>query len=71
VLSQGVAPEDFPRAVEAACKGGASGMLAGRAVWTPALVADDPTEALRSYSIPRLEELARIVDANGRPWPAA
>jgi sulfofructosephosphate aldolase len=68
VLSQGVAPEDFPRAVEAACKGGASGMLAGRAVWTPALVDDDPTESLRSYSIPRLEQLARIVDEYGRPW---
>jgi sulfofructosephosphate aldolase len=71
VLSQGVAPEDFPRAVEAACKGGASGMLAGRAVWTPALVDDDPTVSLRSYSIPRLEELARIVDEHGRPWPDA
>ena len=70
VLSQGVAPEDFPRAVEAACKGGASGMLAGRAVWTPALVDDDPTAALRSYSIPRLEQLARIVDEHGRPWSA-
>jgi sulfofructosephosphate aldolase len=68
VLSQGVAPEDFPHAVEAACKGGASGMLAGRAVWTPALADDDPTPSLRSYSIPRLEQLARIVDEHGRPW---
>jgi sulfofructosephosphate aldolase len=68
VLSQGVAPEDFPRAVEAACKGGASGMLAGRAVWTPALADDDPTASLRSYSVPRLEHLARIVDEHGRPW---
>ena len=68
VLSQGVAPEDFPHAVEAACKGGASGMLAGRAVWTPALADDDPTESLRSYSVPRLEQLGRIVDEHGRPW---
>jgi sulfofructosephosphate aldolase len=65
VLSQGVAPEDFPRAVEAACKGGASGMLAGRAIWTSTLSADDPTELLRSESVPRLEELAAIVDAHG------
>jgi sulfofructosephosphate aldolase len=71
VLSQGVAPEDFPRAVEAACKGGASGMLAGRAVWTPALADDDPAESLRAYSIPRLEQLAGIVDEYGRPWSAA
>jgi sulfofructosephosphate aldolase len=68
VLSQGVEPEDFPRAVEASCKGGASGMLAGRAVWTATLDADDPTELLREISVPRLQELAAIVDAHGRPW---
>src|SRR4051794_28972242 len=37
VLSNGVARDDFPRAVELACRGGASGTLAGRALWTPAL----------------------------------
>ena len=68
VLSQGVEPADFPRAVEASCKGGASGTLAGRAVWTPAVGADDPTEILRAHSVPRLRELAAIVDAHGRPW---
>jgi sulfofructosephosphate aldolase len=68
VLSQGVPPERYPAAVEAACRGGASGMLAGRAVWTATLAADDPTELLRSHSVPRLQELARIVDAYGRPW---
>jgi sulfofructosephosphate aldolase len=68
VLSQGVEPADFPAAVEAACKGGASGMLAGRAVWTATLGADDPTQLLREKSVPRLEELGAIVDAHGRPW---
>ena len=68
VLSQGVDPDDFPRAVVAACRGGASGMLAGRAVWTATLGADDPTELLREHSVPRLRELAAIVDAHGRPW---
>jgi sulfofructosephosphate aldolase len=68
VLSQGVDPADFPSAVEAACKGGASGMLAGRAVWTATLAADDPTELLREHSVPRLERLAAIVDTHGRPW---
>lgn len=68
VLSQGVAPDDFPRAVDAACRGGASGFLAGRALWTAALAADDPTELLRERSVPRLRELAAIVDAHGRPW---
>jgi sulfofructosephosphate aldolase len=68
VLSQGVDPGDFPRAVEASCKGGASGMLAGRAVWTATLDAEDPTELLRAVSVPKLQELAAIVDAHGRPW---
>jgi sulfofructosephosphate aldolase len=68
VLSQGVDPADFPSAVTAACDGGASGMLAGRAVWTATLAADDPTELLRTHSVPRLRELAAIVDHHGRPW---
>jgi sulfofructosephosphate aldolase len=68
VLSQGVEPADFPSAVEAACRGGASGMLAGRALWTATLAALDPTELLREHSVPRLRELAAIVDRHGQPW---
>jgi sulfofructosephosphate aldolase len=68
VLSQGVDPSRYPMAVEAACRGGASGMLAGRAVWTATLAADDPTELLRERSVPRLQALATIVDTHGRPW---
>ena len=68
VLSQGVAADDFPGAVEASCKGGASGFLAGRALWTATLGAGDPTDLLRERSVPRLQELGEIVDANGRPW---
>jgi sulfofructosephosphate aldolase len=68
VLSQGVGPDDFPGAVAAAGRGGASGFLAGRALWTGVLAADDPTELLRERSVPRLRELAAIVDASARPW---
>ena len=68
VLSQGVDPEDFPAAVQASCRGGASGFLAGRALWTSTLGADDPTEILRERSVPRLRALGEIVDAHGRPW---
>ena len=68
VLSQGVDAEDFPAAVAASCEGGASGFLAGRALWTATLGADDPTEALHARSLARLQELAAIVDAHGRPW---
>jgi sulfofructosephosphate aldolase len=62
VLSQGVPRDEFPQAVEDACKGGARGFLAGRALWTNTLAADDPTELLRTQSVPRLEELTEIVD---------
>jgi sulfofructosephosphate aldolase len=62
VLSQGVPRDEFPGAVEAACMGGARGFLAGRALWTNTLAADDPTELLRTESVRRLEELIEIVD---------
>jgi sulfofructosephosphate aldolase len=62
VLSQGVPRDEFPLAVENACKGGARGFLAGRALWTNTLDAEDPTELLRAESVPRLEELIEIVD---------
>ena len=68
VLSQGVAAEDFPGAVEASCKGGASGFLAGRALWTATLGAHDPATLLRELSVPRLRALGEIVDKHGRPW---
>jgi sulfofructosephosphate aldolase len=62
VLSQGVPFDEFPQAVEDACKGGARGFLAGRALWTNALGDADPTDALRTRSVGRIEELIEIVD---------
>lgn len=71
VLSQGVTVEDFPRAVEAACRGGASGFLAGRAVWSDIVGSGDYRERLRETSVPRLERLREIVRTHARPWQAA
>jgi sulfofructosephosphate aldolase len=68
VLSSGVDPDDFPAAVEAACRAGASGILAGRALWRGVLGADDPALLLRLHSAPRLQRLGEIVDRHGRPW---
>jgi sulfofructosephosphate aldolase len=68
VLSNGVARDDFPRAVELACRGGASGTLAGRALWTPALETDDPATALATTCRERLTLIADIVHKYGRPW---
>ena len=70
VLSSGVSIDDFPAAVDAACRGGASGFLAGRAVWRDA-VSDAPRPLLRDRSVPRLRHLAEVVDAAARPWPEA
>lgn len=69
VLSNGVAIGDFPAAVRAACKGGASGFLAGRAVWADCL--SEYPSRLEAVSGPRLRELTEIVDAHARPWRVA
>jgi sulfofructosephosphate aldolase len=54
VLSNGVQAEDFAGAVRRAVAGGASGFLAGRAIWADAARSGDPAEALGSVSVPRL-----------------
>jgi sulfofructosephosphate aldolase len=71
VLSNGVAPADFPAAVEAACRAGASGMLAGRALWSETLATADPPAALRTDSVGRLRRLIATVDRYARPWAGA
>jgi sulfofructosephosphate aldolase len=60
VLSNGVQAEDFAGAVRRAVAGGASGFLAGRAIWADAARSDDPAEVLGSVSVPRLRALADI-----------
>jgi sulfofructosephosphate aldolase len=62
VLSSGVPHDLFPRAVRLACEEGASGFLAGRAVWRTVVGAPDVTAALRRDAVPRLRELGEIVD---------
>lgn len=63
VLSSGVAHDDFPRSVELACREGASGFLAGRAVWRPVVGSDDIQRDLRERALPRLRQLAELADA--------
>ncbi|PZG17517.1 hypothetical protein C1J01_17855 [Nonomuraea aridisoli] len=70
VLSQGVERDDFPAAVRAACRAGASGMLAGRAIWSDVVGSADVPAGLRTLSVPRLKHLAAIVDRHARPWHA-
>jgi sulfofructosephosphate aldolase len=68
VLSQGVDPADYASAVEAACKAGASGFLAGRALWSDVVGAADLIPALKQTAVPRLERLIAIVNRYGCPW---
>ncbi len=68
VLSNGTAPERFPDATIAACRGGASGFLAGRAIWLSSVAAPDPRHDLETVAAPRLAALAGRVDAVARPW---
>lgn len=62
VLSSGVPTDLFPQSVELACLEGASGFLAGRAVWASVIGSDDIERDLHEISIPRLQHLAQIVD---------
>jgi sulfofructosephosphate aldolase len=71
VLSQGVRRDDFPDAVRAACRGGASGFLAGRALWSDAVGRPDAGLALSGMARPRLERLIELVDREARPWREA
>ncbi|HEY3523669.1 MAG TPA: hypothetical protein VGK63_08190 [Candidatus Limnocylindrales bacterium] len=74
VLSQGVDLDAFPLAVEAACRGGASGFLAGRAIWTDSIGEGGGgalAERLAAVARPRLEALGGLVDRVGRPWREA
>ncbi|MGK5517820.1 hypothetical protein ACSNN9_00510 [Micromonospora sp. URMC 107] len=71
VLSQGVHRDDFLGAVRAACQGGASGFLAGRALWSDVVGRPDVDRALAEVSVPRLERLVEVVDREATPWRKA
>jgi tagatose 1,6-diphosphate aldolase len=73
LLSAGVGPREFALDVELAMEAGASGILAGRAVWYDALAAYPDMAALkdrlRQRSVPYLRRLRAIVEG-GCPWHA-
>jgi sulfofructosephosphate aldolase len=71
VLSQGVEREDFRGAVLAACRSGASGFLAGRALWSDIVGAPDVPGALAEIAVPRLRRLLDVVDNEATPWSKA
>ena len=70
LLSAGVDFEDFERQVEVALKSGASGYLAGRAIWKES-VSMSPEERrsfLEGPAVARIERLNALVDSHAVPW---
>lgn len=71
VLSNGTSLARFPDAVLAACAGGASGFLAGRAIWSDSVSAVDTPRHLGEVAAPRLRGLAARIDGVAQPWHQA
>ena len=71
LLSAGVDFDSFKKQVGIACKAGASGFLAGRALWQEGAQISSRKERMSFFqntAAPRLKDLAEIADSYGRPW---
>ena len=73
ILSGGVDFDLFYRQVEIACQAGASGFLAGRALWQEATAIISRSERLNFLEttvVERLEVLTELANTHGAPWHA-
>ena len=72
MLSAGADRQAFRRILSHACEAGASGYLAGRAIWREALLEfphlDAIRDTLRSQAVPYMRELNALTDAAAVPW---
>jgi tagatose 1,6-diphosphate aldolase len=71
LLSAGVDFDTFKKQVEIAAKAGASGFLAGRALWQEGAKIrsrEKRMEFFKATAAPRLKELAELADKYGKPW---
>lgn len=71
LLSAGADYNTFRKQVEIACKAGASGFLAGRALWQEGVHIQSREERMnffRNTTAPRVSELVKIVTTFGKPW---
>jgi tagatose 1,6-diphosphate aldolase len=71
ILSAGTVFDTFLKEVELACKAGASGFLAGRAVWQEAIDMTDTKERrhfLETVAADRLKQLAETARKYAVPW---
>jgi sulfofructosephosphate aldolase len=62
VLSSGVTADRFPDAVRLACEAGATGFLAGRAVWASVVGSPRLEADMERVAVPALQRLVRVVD---------
>jgi tagatose 1,6-diphosphate aldolase len=74
MLSAGAGMRDFKRVLHYAYAAGASGYLAGRAIWLEAFQQfpdwDGIRDELRREAVPYMRELNALTDAAARPWHA-
>ncbi len=70
LLSAGESYDVFFRQVMIASEAGASGFLAGRAIWqeVPKLPPEERDHFLATTSVMRLKNIANVAEAYGRPW---
>ncbi|MFC1972348.1 tagatose 1,6-diphosphate aldolase [Chloroflexota bacterium] len=71
LLSAGADFKTFSKQVEIACKAGASGFLAGRALWQEGVQIRSREERMNFFkgtAAPRVKELAEMVKKYGKPW---
>ena len=70
LLSAGVDFEQFKPQLQIACESGASGFLAGRAIWKEAvgMSADERAAFLHGTALKRLRQLLEIAEREARPW---
>ena len=71
LLSAGVNYETYARQVELACRGGASGIAAGRAIWQDAVIIPDVKERIKYLNTvvaDRLKRLSEVVAKYAVPW---
>lgn len=71
LLSAGVSFETYAEQLQIACEAGASGFVAGRAIWREAvdLTDEEPRRKFLTETMPaRLQKLIDIAVASGTPW---
>jgi tagatose-1,6-bisphosphate aldolase len=70
LLSAGVSYDTFLKQVRVACEAGASGVMAGRAVWKEAVTLDSPARNnfLRTVGYKRMRRLRSLCETLGRPF---